>query len=106
MSGPVRRYVSVMRPDGSHALWERTLTGDEPPATEDEMAVKLYGTALAQLAKEDRRYISNYNMWQRWDGPMRAWWIGQIEAQAAAGKDTIGVHVVTRVAIIRLSEGA
>lgn len=104
MTGPIKKRVPVMTPDGTTVLWERTVTGDDAPAPEDALAVKVYGEALKQLASEDRRYISNFNMWQRWDGPMRAWWIGQIEAQAAAGKDTIGVRVVTRAAIIRLGE--
>lgn len=69
---------------------------------EEELRLNLYGSALEELATEDWRYNSNYNCWQRWGKPWRLWWITQIEAQARAGKQTIGVDVVTRAVDIRL----
>lgn len=70
---------------------------------EVEAKIKLYSSALEELAGEHRKYHSNYNLWQRWEKPMRLWWIEQIEGQAQAGKQTIGVEVVSRAVEIRLT---
>lgn len=69
---------------------------------EEELKLNLYGSALDELAEEQRRYHSNYNLWQRWDKRLRLWWIGQIEQQARDNKQTIGVEVVSRAVAIRL----
>lgn len=102
----IRRRVPVMLPDGVTIMQERSVPDyfDAEPEPEDKLAIEVYGQALAQLAKEDRRYLSNFNIWQRWDAEQRIRWINTIERQAQAGAQTIGVDVVTRAAVIRLGE--
>lgn len=70
---------------------------------EEELKLRLYASALEELATEDRRYNSNYNLWQRWDKAVRLWWIAQIEKQAREDKKTIGAVVVSRAVEIRLT---
>lgn len=77
---------------------------DQNLYTEEEIfTTRLYSSALEELVGEDLKYSSNYNMYNRWEPDMQLWWIKQVEAQAQAGKQTIGVDVVTRAAIIRLT---
>ncbi len=76
---------------------------DEHTTDETQRCV-LYYKALLEMAKEDKRYQSNFRMYDRWSDHNRLWWIEQIEAQAAAGLETVGVHVVTRAMAIRLSQ--
>lgn len=77
----------------------------DPQGELDEEATRLwmYETALKELAAEDRRYTSNYNMWFKWDDARRLWWIENAEAQARAGQDTIGAVVVARAVEVRLT---
>lgn len=102
----MRRRVPVMLPDGVVITQERSVPDyhDAEPEPEDKLAIEVYGQALKQLATEDRRYLSNFNIWQRWDADQRIRWIGTIERQAQDGAKTIGVDVVTRAAIIRLGD--
>lgn len=101
-----RADVKVLLPNGQYRTREQSVSdyyGDEPDP-EVKLAIEVYGKALEQLAKEDRRYLSNYNIWQRWDSDQRTRWINNVERQAQAGAETIGVDVVTRAAIIRLGD--
>jgi hypothetical protein len=70
---------------------------------EEELKLRVYASALDELATEQQKYVSNYNLWQRWEKPTRLWWVAQIEAQAKDGKQTIGVDVVARAVEIRLT---
>ena len=71
---------------------------------EDTERLRLYDLALYQLSSEHWKYGSNYRLWGRWDITKRLRWLDQIEQQAKDGKQTIGVDVVTRVAILRLEK--
>ena len=106
MSAPRYTKVKILLPDGSTRTRIESVNDfiDADPAPEDKLAIDVYGKALEQLAKEDRRYLSNYNIWQRWDADRRIRWINSVERQAQAGAQTIGAVVVTRAAIIRLGE--
>lgn len=59
--------------------------------------------ALRDLAREDVKYLKNKNIYDKWDHDHRLWWIARVTADAEAGKDTIGAHVVTRVVVNRLA---
>ena len=106
MSAARRARVLVMLPDGTPAHYERTVSDDYDvtPESADATTLRVYAAALTQLAQEDRRYISNFNIWCRWGVDQKLRWINNIERQAQAGAQTIGVAVVTRAAIIRLGE--
>lgn len=82
---------------------EEVIEEAEKVFTDEEKATcARYMTALRELHAEDRRFDSNYRTFCRWDWGMQLWWIGRIEQQARDGKDTIGVHVVTRVIMNRM----
>ena len=106
MSAARRAKVMVVLPDGTPVHYERTVSDDYDvtPEPEDAITLRVYATALSDLAREDRRYLSNLNIWLRWGVEQKLRWINNIERQAQAGAATIGVDVVTRAAIIRLGE--
>lgn len=68
----------------------------------DEAKIVAYGDAIYDLAREDTKYLKNKNIYSRWNDNQRLRWIDRITADAEAGKDTIGAHVVTRVVMNRL----
>lgn len=69
----------------------------------DEAKTLAFQRALRDLAGEDRRFVSNRNIYERWGREHRLWWIARVTADAEAGKDTIGAQVVTRVVMNRLA---
>ena len=81
---------------------EEVKENDEVFTDEQKATCARYMTALRELHLEDKRFDSNYATFTRWNWGMQLWWIGQIEKQARDGKDTIGVHVVTRVIMNRM----
>lgn len=64
--------------------------------------IRAFEIALRDLAREDVKYLKNRNLYDRWSRDLRLWWIARVTADAEAGKDTIGAHVVTRVVMNRL----
>lgn len=78
---------------------------DPDDVVPDEVMARIwmYGEALKELSAEQRKFSPNYNLWFRWNTETRLWWIDQIEAQAQAGKQTLGVEVVARAVQIRLT---
>jgi hypothetical protein len=83
---------------------EDDIIGEEATAEELDK-IRRYTRALNELEREHHKFGSNANRFSYWDNQTRLWWIKQIEKQAAAGKETIGVIVVARVVQIRLDEG-
>ena len=69
----------------------------------DETKTVAFLKALRDMANEDRRFVSNRNVYERWSREHRLWWIARVTADAEAGKDTIGAQVVTRVVMNRLA---
>lgn len=89
------------------ALAAQAHTPDVEPevlSEEDRATINRYYMALRELADESVHFAKNYKTFQKWDDATRFWWIGQIERQAADGKNTIGAHVVTRVIMNRIGD--
>lgn len=64
---------------------------------------RAFGNALRDLAREDVKYLKNKNIYEKWGRNQRLNWIARVTADAEAGKDTIGAHIVTRVVMNRLT---
>jgi hypothetical protein len=75
--------------------------------TEEIEKTQRYMRALDSLVREfGWKFEKNRNIYlDIWNTSLRLWWIGQIEKQAQAGANTIGVIVVSRVVQMRLDEG-
>lgn len=77
---------------------------DQLKYTEEEKTkLWMYASALDELSGESIRFNANFNLWQLWDNAQRLWWIAQIEKQAQAGRQTIGIEVVARAVEIRMT---
>jgi hypothetical protein len=89
----------------SSGAWLDPAKAEPPsPETQEQIArARLYETALEELVRIDRAFVSNRNTFDRWQLDMKIWWINQIEKQAKAGLDTLGVKVVAKAIEIRLS---
>lgn len=93
-----KTYVNGRLVYDSDQQEDQTLYSDD-----EEFKLKLYASALEDLAVEDQKFNANYNRWQGWDKATRLWWIRQIEDQAQRGMNTIGVLVVARAVEVRLT---
>jgi urease accessory protein UreF len=63
--------------------------------------VKLFYTALNQLARENELWRKNYSIFAAWPDETREWWIKRIKQQAQ--KDVpIAVTLMAKVVEIRL----
>lgn len=81
--------------------------GDLTPAeleayNSDTRKTAAFYWALRDLKNESVSFLKNFNVYCKWNRDTRLWWIARIEADAQAGKETVGASVVTRVVINRL----
>jgi hypothetical protein len=70
----------------------------------DRAKLLYYSKALFHLVTHDQRWVSNYNLYMRWDDAKRLWWIDIMEKQAAEGKSVLATTLQSTALMIRMTK--